>query len=290
MDCCVDGHLTNPEDLGERLHDQIILTALAFAPAVLVRPMADSRRREQDATVMRLRDSLTYRGDALAWHVSLISRLRKAAVAHLQEVVGRDPNAPGDMLQISTREQQFAFDDVVFNAIALLDYVGNVVAFSLYGEPHQKAKWKKAEQFARDAAFEQKETGGTRISDTDIGRTIRGVHRTLYSRLVEYRSELLHYLTVPAGGKVSTNFRRNEAGSFDITAELGATAPEAFSKWCTIPEYKDRPKEIPIEVAGAWVRDEAQRAASLILKELERELRREAGRDPDGKDRVIQML
>jgi hypothetical protein len=38
------------------------------------------------------------------------------------------------------------------------------------------------------------------------------------------------------------------------------------------------------------VRDETLRAATLILKELERELRREAGRDPDGTDRLIQML
>jgi hypothetical protein len=96
---------------------------------------------------MLLRDSLIYRSGSVTWHTSLISRLRKAAVAHLQAVFGRDPNALGDMLRISAREQQFAFDDVVFNAIALLDYIGNIVAFSLYGEPHQRAKWKRAEHY-----------------------------------------------------------------------------------------------------------------------------------------------
>ena len=234
---------------------------------------------------MQLRDSLRYRGDALEWHVSLISRLRKAALAHLQTLLGRDPNAPGDMLRISVREQQYAFDDVAFNAIALLDYVGNIVAYSLYSAPHQKAKWKKAAGYAHDADFERRKTGGNRISSTGVGQAIRDAHRSLFSRLVEYRSELLHYLTLPAGGKVTTNFTRDE-----ITFELGATAPDAFSKWCTIPEYKDRPKEIPMEVAGAWVRDETLRVATLILKELERELRREAGRDPDGTDKLIQML
>jgi hypothetical protein len=74
------------------------------------------------------------------------------------------------MLRISVREQQYAFDDVAFNAIALLDYVGNIVAYSLYSAPHQKAKWKKAAGYAHDAEFERRKTGGSRISRTGIGQ------------------------------------------------------------------------------------------------------------------------
>jgi hypothetical protein len=243
--------------------------------------------RKQDAMVMRLRDSLIYRSDAISWHALLMGRLRQAAVAQLQASFGRDANRPSDILRISAREQQFTFDDVVFNAIALLDYVGNAVAFSLYGEPHQKAKWKRAERYAR-ADYERRETGGNRISSTGIGRAIRDAHRSLQSGLVEYRSELLHYQTLPAGGDVRTEFTRNRAGSFDVDMKLRATAPEAFLKWCPVPGYEAG--TIPIEAAGAWVRDETQRIATRILKELERELRREAGRDPDGTEKLIQIL
>jgi len=217
-----------------------------------------------------------------------MGRLRKAAVAQLQASFGRDANAPSDLFRISAQEQQFTFDDVVFNAIALLDYVGNAVAFSLYGEPHQKAKWKKAERFARDPDYERRETGANRISSAVIGQAIRDTHRALQSGLVEYRSELLHYQTLPAGGDVRTEFTRNTAGSFEVDIKLKTTAPKAFLKRCPVPGYEAG--TIPIEAAGAWVRDETQRRATEILKELERELWREAGRDPDGTDKLIQIL
>jgi len=277
-------------DYSDEFRDQAILTYNAFAPAVLTRVRPEAMRRSENARLMLLRESLIYRSDAIAWHTSLISRLQRGASAQMESMFGRDPNAPGDIARISAREQQFAFDDVIFNAISLFDYVGNTVAFSLYGEPHQKAKWTRVEHYARDPIFEKKATGGTRISESGLGSTIHRNHVTLYARLMEYRSELLHYHTAPAGGEVSTQLQRNDSGSFDASTKLGITAPEPFSKWCVVPGYKDRPNKLPIELAGAWVCEQTQNGAIAILKELERELRREAGRDPDGTDRLVQML
>jgi hypothetical protein len=155
---------------------------------------------------MHLRDSLIYRSESLTWHVMQLARMQAAAMAKLHSTMPIQ-NAAGDIMRLMHRHQQFTFDDVIFNAISLFDYVGNTVGFAYYGEPRHRSEWKKVRRFARDAAFERKEHPTPRISGRTIGETIVEADRSFVARLSEYRATLIHYEAKRAGGKVSTSFK-----------------------------------------------------------------------------------
>jgi hypothetical protein len=104
----------------EELRQQAIDTALAYLRAQSTRGYTRELRESNQATVMRLRDSLIYRSEAAIWHLVLMSRLQVSALERLRSTLS-EPNAPHDIMHSSAREQQFAFDDVVFNTIAIVE-------------------------------------------------------------------------------------------------------------------------------------------------------------------------
>jgi hypothetical protein len=56
-----------------------------------------------------------------------------------------------------------------------------------------------------------------------------------------------------------------------------------------VPGYEQDPAKAPLQAAAEWVNAESHRRAQAILRELERDLRKEVGGDPDATDRVISM-
>lgn len=174
----------------DRLRQQAIDTALAFLQAQATRSYAVERRRQNDATVMRLRDSLIYRSDALTWHRVVITRLQKSAIARLHAAFPQ-PNAPNDILRDAAREQQFTFDDVIFNAITLFDYVGNMIGFAYYGDQRRKAKWDRIQKYARDAVFDSRHHKNPRIAGSEVGSLLTAAESSLVQPLADYRADLI---------------------------------------------------------------------------------------------------
>lgn len=189
----------------------------------------------------------------------------------------------------SAREQQFLFDDVVFSTIALFDYLGNTVGFYFYGDRRRKAKWDRIQRYARDAEFDLKDHKHPRIGGSELGVLIARTHKDFVAPLSDYRADLIHYETLPAGGGVSTNMQQNARGSFDLSFELTITVPKPFARRFTVPGYEADPSKATLPIASQWLINELHRLATGILRELERDMRREGGGDPDGDDRVIFM-
>ncbi|HEY9428562.1 MAG TPA: hypothetical protein VIR34_15505 [Gemmatimonadaceae bacterium] len=237
---------------------------------------------------MKLRDSLIYRSEAIIWHVTLLSRMQEQALAKLHSTFP-DPNAPHDIMRAVAREQQFVFDDVVFNCIALFDYVANMVGFAYYGDRRRKAKWDRIQKYARDKEFDRRDHATVRIAGTAVGELIRDSQEAFVSPLSDYRADLIHYETVPASGGVTTRLERNTSGASDLSFDLNITVPKPFARRFAVPGYETDATKATLVRAVEWVAAESHARCKTILRELERDLRREAGRDPDGTDRVIDM-
>jgi hypothetical protein len=272
----------------DELRQQAIDTAVCYLPLSSRRGQSAELRKSNQAAIMKLRDSLIYRSEAIIWHVTLQSRMQEQALATLRSTFP-DPNAPRDIMRATAREQQFVFDDVVFNCIALFDYVANIVGFAYYGDRRRKAKWDRIQKYARDEEFDRRAHTNVRIAGSAVGALIRESQDALVSPLSDYRADLIHYETVPAGGRVTTRLENTSSGKLDLSFELKITVPKPFARRFVVPGYEADPAKATLVRAAEWVTTESHGRCKRILRELERDLRREAGRDPDGTDRVIDL-
>lgn len=272
----------------EELRQQAISTAICYLPISSRRGQAAELRKSNQTTIMKLRDSLIYRSEAISWHVTLLSRMQEQALAKLHSTFP-DPNAPYDIMRATAREQQFVFDDLVFNCIALFDYVANMVGFAYYGDRRRKAKWDRIQKYARDEEVDRRDHVNVRIAGSAVGELIRDSQVALVSPLSDYRADLIHYETVPAGGGVATRLERNSSGTSDLSFDLTITVPKPFARRFVVPGYETDATKVTLRRAAEWVATESHARCRRILRELERDLRREAGRDPDGTDRLIDM-
>jgi hypothetical protein len=268
----------------ESVREQAVKTALAFLLAESVRRHAVERRRRDRALMMRLRDSLTYRVEALAWHAHLLRTLKSSAERRLAEVFP-DKEKEYHILMRAGTEQHYAFDDLVFNALAAFDYLGNFVGFAYYGEQRKKAKWDRIQKYARDGEFEGREHSPRRISGCRAGESVRLVHSLLVDGLSQYRHALIHYEALRGRGTLKTTFEsRTPPG---ITHSLFFEPPSQFWKYLPHARSGSNPS---LQDAAGWVVSECETSIRKILRELERDLRLEANLDPDGTDGVIEMV
>jgi hypothetical protein len=277
-----------PEDPHDRFWQQAIDTALAYGVAQALRGYSEVHRKSNAEMAKSLRDSLGYRSGATAWHLAQLSAVQSSAVTRMRQSMMM-PNATGDIMRSAARIQQYLFDDVVFNAIALFDYVANMVGLAFYGDRRRKAKWATIQKFARDPDTERKSHPAQRISERPIGALIIAAEETFVGPLSDYRAALIHYETVPAGGGVETRLGAAAKNSSGISFELAITVPKPFTRRLVVPGFEQDPTKAPLLKAAEWVNAETHYRSTAILRQLERDLREESGRDPDGTDRLITM-
>ncbi len=267
------------------IREEAVRVALAFLMAESKRGHSTTRRQSDMKLVMRLRDSLIYRAESVLWHPQLVELVTRSADRRLREVYPDRAKEHLLLLQIGA-EVFYAFDDLVFNALSLFDYVGNFVGFAFYGEQRRKAKWDRIQHFARDAAYEKREHSHPRISGSALGSSILEVHKTLVESLTEYRAALIHYEALVGLGEVKTEYGAGETPKYD----LSFTVPKEFAKVFTVTGYKQDPAKAPVVEGAKWLAQECTRQALRVLIELRRALRVEAEYTPDGTDGAVEMI
>jgi len=266
------------------VREQAIGTALAFLAVQRARKTPAELRRREQAIVLKLRDSLTYRFESLPWHSHLLGLLRSSAERRLAtSLPGRIEDH--NLMMHAGSEQQWIFDDLVFNSLAAFDYLGNFVGFAYYGDRRKKAKWDRIQKFARDKDYETQQHPSARVSTGPVGEVINEAHATLVEGLSDYRAALIHYEALVGQGTVNTHFGANVKGGMKRTLEM--RPPSEFNK------YLRRQSDIAgesLQDAAAWIVRTTEQKILSILKQLERDLRVEGGSDPETGGLAIEML
>lgn len=170
---------------------------------------------------VRLGDSISARFSSLLFHHSLLARLNQAQ--RTSQLPKHDVDATTQRVLANSWQAHFLFDDLVFNAASLCDYLGNAVWFGFHGANYINKKWKNTYDAAKRADFESKLPRGTRIHGSRTGKVIVDAHVSYVNDLYAYRSELIHY-TIDGPDVYSHTFWE------DRTEKPELPVPRTFSK------------------------------------------------------------
>ena len=157
---------TTFHQLHNSLWDRLVDLALAQIANLHIRPSDQEARKRHEKLAIDMRESLEYRFSAIGFHVGLLREYQRRGLKELADnFIGGNPDGY-DTVYTARRQQQMLFDAVIFNILALFDYIGNAVGFSFYGvdSAGAKWKWKRAVQFVRDLDGEERKHVSRRYS------------------------------------------------------------------------------------------------------------------------------
>ena len=210
----------------------------------------------QSERYFSLRNSIYYRLEGMLFHLDLLLAVQSN---HQKRFADNpfDQQASMELLDGGTAQQLQVFDSIIFHAIALFDYLGNLVDY-MCGSKHQmRLKWNGVVKAIRD------ETNP--MSASPIAPVVLTLHSTLVDALYGHRSELIHYQSDDATAMTSIRLMTSEA-------EFSVFAPKRL---CTrFPELSTlstthRPT---LRYVAFWTCEKTIEAAASMIEPLMRDL------------------
>jgi hypothetical protein len=262
-----------------------VQAGLAFLMAESVRDHSNDRRVRDRDLMIRLRDCLSYRAEALPWHVQMLGVLKASGDRRLAGVKPRSEEEYHALMAVGF-EQNYMFDNLVFNALAAFDYTANFVGFAFYGEQRRKAKWDRIRRYANDQEAERKDHQSLRVFTGRSGPIVSRVHKDLVHGLAEYRASLIHYEATPGPGDYSFSYF---GGPFrpELAYDIRIRVPLEYH---TLVRKGLGSAEALLKDEAGVLADQVRGSIVEILRALRADLRAEAGLDPDGEDGVVEMI
>ncbi|MDH5217571.1 MAG: hypothetical protein OEX19_07740 [Gammaproteobacteria bacterium] len=133
--------------------------------------------------IYRLRDSLQFRVNSVAWHYSNLELRHKQAVQHHFFVLKGDERI--DHLMNHQTIQSFVFDDIIFNLLSAFEYLGNLVGYFWKDSHGKKMRWRGLAKSVRD------KSNGFPYQSLSIA--IDFSDRCFVEKLEDYRANIFHY-------------------------------------------------------------------------------------------------
>ncbi|MET0396942.1 MAG: hypothetical protein ABW277_08985 [Longimicrobiaceae bacterium] len=247
------------------LFDRLVALGVDLFADERIRPKEKEARKRFDDTVITLRESAEYRFSSILFHAGLLRDFQERAVREMTLTLLGGSRDGYEVIYIARRQQQMLFDAMVFNSLALFDYLGNMIGFAFYGADSGawKWQWKRATTLARKPQQEEKDYGGTRYSSSEIAGQVIEIDREWISRLQHYRGELIHIQADPAGGHYEINATDGQPP--EILLEI--TVPEAFAKKIRLPGTQ-RGERVGLIRAGDWLIIQSYTNAVRVIDSL----------------------
>jgi len=112
-----------------------------------------------------------------------MSILRRFIEAHIKKYEGNNGDT-GEQLDLTfnaINQLSYCFDNLLFNLGLLSDYFGNYLGLCLYGPKFQTSKWSGFVNKTNDV-----------YAGKDFGSLLAKEHREWFTRLHEYRGDIIH--------------------------------------------------------------------------------------------------
>lgn len=119
--------------LHRELWDRLVDLALAQIANRQIRPVDRDAQKRHERVALDMRESLEYRFSAIGLHAGILRAYQQRALQDLANTLTDGNQDSYDIVYTARRQQQMLFDSVIFNVLALFDYIGNAVGFSFYG-------------------------------------------------------------------------------------------------------------------------------------------------------------
>jgi len=192
------------------LRTTAVQAVIKFLGPMVIGPGHSSSR---DDTAFALRDSMLYRAQSVGYHIDLI----KTQFASLSDQgLKRLGTHPQDKTFLFNGRQFLTFlsDDILFNAISMLDYLGNLVGFIL-APPSTKLKWNGVVKSCLDHS--------NALHNTDVANTIITLHREWIDKLHYVRSRIIHERMALGNGKRTISFPSGSGLALTLFFEMPPT-------------------------------------------------------------------
>lgn len=226
---------------------------------------------------LHLRDSIIHRFDAVCFHVVLMINLQKAEIAkfEMKPFDGEEDR----FLETVSRQDQYLLEDIIFNTVSLLDYLGNMVGLVFHGPDSAEIKWNGAYKHAKHQTHGSNKLGHNRIFGSATGSCLMRHHKEWVNSLSGYRAGLIHNKEQRLDGKLTMIWQ----GS--LWHELTITVPKSFLKAIRVGNDK-RPREEWSPIKGGFLLLEKAATTTIeILKVLREDIARldaTVGKGPEG--------
>ena len=181
-----------------------------------------------------LRDSVLYRFESLAYHIDLVRQREQQCLSEFRPDLFRRDGI--EVVRWASRDMKFLLDDIVFSAISLFDYFGNLIGFVLLRKASENIKWTGVRTWAATGDSSRTAVRALEVNNEWIGG------------LAVYRNSLIHALSDTSGGST-----HHELANGSATLEIRITAPDRFTN--AIDHLRQTlPKEgLRVVDAALWV-------------------------------------
>lgn len=206
----------------------------------------------QNDNYFRLRDSISFRLTAMLFHLSLLLSVQDNHKQFLSKN-RMDGMARTFLLDAGPQQQVFLFDSIIFHAISMFDYFGNLIEYICGGKGRMGLQWNGALKSARDP--------NNLIHSSPVGAVIIDLDNTFVDKLYKHRSELIHFKTDEAGG---------QAKFHPMTAETNFTvfAPKKLTRLFSDLRDKSALSNLTISYVAFWICENSLSAAHEIIEPL----------------------
>jgi len=205
-----------------------------------------------------LRDSMLYRAESVGYHLDLLKWQFAAFTQRSQSIVGSDgkPHLLGFRKVLT-----FLSDDILFNSISMLDYVGNLVGCTLSGPNDQRLKWNGVVKAARD--------GTNPLATKAAAKMMLTLHKEWIDRLHGARSEIIHErITLGDGGRAIT-FPEGTHFLSTLSFEMPPTVVKRLAFLVTFADTKGRVQlVVGAEQIALRAIDVAKAVMTALLEDL----------------------
>jgi len=150
--------------------------------------------------IIILRDSMLYRGQAVGFHVDLL-QWQFRQITHEANTKRALVRKDRSFLYNCRRFLTYLMDDVLFNAISMLDYSGNLVGVILGKPSDRNLKWNGFVRAARDRK--------NPLSLTRVGQVMVAADTEWVGKLNDIRSRIIHEHVILGDGVHNMTMRED---------------------------------------------------------------------------------
>jgi hypothetical protein len=143
-----------------------------------------------------LRDSRSFRAGSLGYHVDLLRRQFHAYFVRAHERKARHDSR--SLLYNAQRDITYLTDDVLFNAVSMLDYLGNLVGFVLTRDK-STLKWNGVVKAGRDK--------GNPLSAKSVVASMVRLDKEWVDAFFDVRSTIIHNKVLLGNGSQNVTFQ-----------------------------------------------------------------------------------
>lgn len=199
-----------------------------------------------------LRECIYYRLGAMVFHLDLLLAIQKN---HQRQHANRpfDDRARTNLLDMGTQQQMALLDSIIFHAISLFDYFGNLIDYICGGKGQMSLKWNGALKSVRDPS--------NVLSTSPVAPTIIHLHRSFVDRLYEHRSHLIHLRSDRAGASARVPLVKG-------TPDFTVFAPNRFVALFPELAKKAEKRRLTIRYVSFWVTARSLDASMQLVEPL----------------------